>query len=355
MTHIVATEPAFPEFYYSQREIAEGMVELCRQRDPGFDGGRVWKLFDAVGVQGRHMSMPLEAYLEPRSFGAKNEIFLERAVALGQRAIEGVLRKSELDASEVALLMTTTVTGIAVPSLDARLMNRVGFDPGLRRVPLFGLGCVAGAAGIARVHDYLHGHPTHAAILLSVELCSLTQQRGDLSTANVIASGLFGDGAAAVLLVGKQHRLARSPRPVVTATRSVFFRDTERVMGWDLVDSGLKIVLGKGVPELARNELPRAIQSFLSDNGLGLDDIDTWVAHPGGPAVIDGLEQALGLGPDALSVTRQCLSRIGNLSSASVLVVLHDTLQNGQKAPSSRGLLVAMGPGFCAEIVLLEW
>jgi alkylresorcinol/alkylpyrone synthase len=355
MSHIVATQTAFPENYCTQSEIIASMGELCRRQAQEAELPKITRLFEAVGVRGRHLCLPLVEYLEPRSFGARNDLYLKHAVDLGERAIRELLSRAELAPGEVRLLVTTTVTGLAVPSLDARLMNRIGFRPDLKRTPLFGLGCVGGAAGIARVHDYLRGHPDEAAVLLSVELCSLTQQASDMSTANVIASGLFGDGAAAVLMVGAKHRLAHGRKPRVVASRSAFFPETERVMGWDVVDSGMKIVLGKGVPELARTALPTVIGEFLRDHGLAIPDVAAWIAHPGGPAVIDGVQHALGLPDSALAVTRGSLANIGNLSSSSVLVVLQETLQGRKFATGDRALLFAMGPGFCAELVLLSW
>lgn len=231
-------------------------------------------------------------------------------------------------------------------------MNRLGFAEDCRRVPLFGLGCVAGAAGIARVSDYLQGHPTHAALLLCVELCSLTFQADDVSVANLIACGLFADGAACVLLVGDDHPLASRAKLTVAGTRSVLFPNTEGVMGWDIVDSGFRIVLNAEVPKLARTALAHSVRRFLAANGLHPSHIERWVAHPGGPAVIDAMERGLELSNGALDHSRDCLARIGNLSSASVLVILRESLA----ADESRGpgLLLAMGPGFCAELVLLR-
>jgi alkylresorcinol/alkylpyrone synthase len=249
------------------------------------------------------------------------------------------------------------VTGIAAPSLDARLVPRLGLRTDVKRVPVFGLGCVAGAAGIARVHDYLRGDPDGVAVLLSVELCSLTVQHDDTSTANLVASGLFGDGAAAVVLVGERRAaalgLAGGPR--VLATRSRFYPDTERVMGWDVGGTGFRIVLAPTVADVVEKYLPDDVEGFLAAHGLEVADVGTWVAHPGGPKVIAAITRALGLPPSALDVTRQCLAEVGNLSSASVLHVLQRTLDAGLPEPGTAGVLLAMGPGFCSELVLLEW
>jgi len=331
------------------------------------------RFFDRVGVKSRHLALPVEAYETLRGFGAKSRAWMDVALRIGSCAVRDVLCEAGLDASEIGMLMTTTVTGIAVPSLDARLMNVLPFASDLKRVPLFGLGCLGGAAGLARTSEYLLAFPDQAAILLSVELCSLTFQRDDISVPNLISVGLFGDGAAAVLLLGARHRLlahhvsrqeaARvasavppsGAQPRVLASRSVFFPDTERVMGWDVVDSGFKIVLSAEVPAIVERYIPAAVDSFLHDHGLLRSRIASWVMHPGGPKVIDALEKCLALPKDALRSTREGLARVGNLSSASVLFLLDEHRREQAPVPGSYGLMMAMGPAFCAELVLLQW
>jgi alkylresorcinol/alkylpyrone synthase len=266
-----------------------------------------------------------------------------------------LLEKAEMQPDQVSQIIFTTVTGVAVPSIDARLMNRIPFSPNLKRVPLFGLGCVAGAAGLARLSDYLQGHPDEAAILLSIELCTLTIQPDDFSIANIISSGLFGDGATAVLMVGKDHSRSVSGMPRVLDSRSIFFPNTEQVMGWDVVDSGLKISLSAEVTQVAEARLRPGVEAFLGEHGLSIEDIQHWIAHPGGPKVIQAIESGLGLSEHALDLSRESLAAVGNLSSSSVLLILEETLARFQPEPGTYGLLMAMGPGFCAELVLLQW
>lgn len=257
------------------------------------------------------------------------------------------------------MVMTTTVTGLAVPSVEARLIPRLGLRPDVKRLPVFGLGCVAGAAGIARVHDYLQGHPDEVAVLLSLELCSLTVQRDDTSMANIVASGLFGDGAAAVVMVGaRRAELLGINGPEVLTSRSRMYPETERTMGWDIGGSGFRIVLSPGVADVITSNLGADVCAFLAANSLTKDDIAAWVCHPGGPKVLEAMESALDLHDGQLDVTWRSLAAIGNLSSASVLHVLGDTLSGRGVHPpdlGSPGLLMAMGPGFCAELVLLRW
>jgi alkylresorcinol/alkylpyrone synthase len=218
-------------------------------------------------------------------------------------------------------------------------------------MPLVGLGCVAGAAGIARVHDYLLGHPDHTAVLVAVELCSLTLQRDDTSVPNLVASGLFGDGASAVVAVGD----ARHGGPVrVLDSRSRLYPDSERTMGFDVAGSGLRIVLDAEVPSLVERFIRDDVDAFLADHDLSRGDIGWWVCHPGGPKVIEALQEALEVPREAVQLTWESLARVGNLSSVSVLHVLEDTLAQRPPEPGSHGVLLAMGPGFCSELVLLR-
>jgi alkylresorcinol/alkylpyrone synthase len=354
VSRVVAVAPVLPEHRYTQQEITDAFAEVVLP--PGTDRAVLDRLHRATGVTHRHLALPLADYPALADFGAANDAFIEVGTRLGARGVGRALVAAGLVPSDVDVLVSTSVTGIAAPSLDARLVPVLGLRPDLRRVPVFGLGCVAGAAGIARVHDLLRGDPDGVAVLLSVELCSLTFQRDDASMANLVGSGLFGDGAAAVVVVGERRaeRLGR-PGPQVVASRSRLYPGTERVMGWDVGASGFRIVLSAGVPELVEEHLGPDLSAFLGDHGLKTGDIETWVAHPGGPKVIDAMTQALDLPRSALRRTWASLARVGNLSSSSVLHVLADTLADPPPAAGSAGVLLAMGPGFCAELVLLRW
>jgi alkylresorcinol/alkylpyrone synthase len=363
---VVATATALPRHHYAQRDLAMLAAQYIggsKHRETAVE-----RFFDRVGVGERNLALPAEEYARLGGMEKRSKAFIEVATELGVETISSLLVESGLAAGDVAQLTTTTVTGIAVPSLDARLMNRLPFSTSLKRVPLFGLGCLGGAAGLARTAEYLRAFPEQAAIFLSVELCSLTFQPDDVSIANLVSTGLLGDGASGVLLVGAKHPLAASfstrvagyrpgavGQPRVVSSRSVFFPDTERVMGWDVVDTGFKVVLSAAVPDIVRAHVPAAIDGFLAEHGLRRQDIATWVMHPGGPKVIDAMEESLGLSPDALAPTRDGLARLGNLSSASVLFLLDEYRRHRAPPPGSFGVLMAMGPAFCAEIVLLRW
>ena len=350
MTRILAGAQALPPHYVDQETLLAAFRTLWGQKHFNLD--RLEQLHRAVRVGGRNLALPLEEYAGLESFAARNAAWTRAAVEVGADAVQKALLKADVAPAQVDHLFFVTVTGIATPSIDARLINRLGLRPDLKRTPIFGLGCVAGAAGIARAADYLRGFPGQTAALLSVELCSLTLQREDLSIANIIASGLFGDGAAAVVLGGGAGR-AEGPR--VLATRSVFYPDTERVMGWDVVDSGFKVILSAGVPALVQARIRGDVDSFLAAQGVARGDIRHWICHSGGPKVLEAFESALDLPREALRRTWESLQSVGNLSSASVLFVLDDLLGERSAKASELGLLLAMGPGFCSELVLLQW
>jgi alkylresorcinol/alkylpyrone synthase len=341
---------ALPPHWYDQETLLAALRAHWAARH--FNADRLADLHRAVGVKGRHLALPLEAYPALDGFEKSNGAWIEAAADLGAEAVRQGLERAGLEPRDVGHLWFVTVTGLSVPSLDARLANRLGLRPDLRRTPIFGLGCAAGAGGTARAADMLRAFPSEAAVMLSVELCSLTLQREDASIANAISSGLFGDGAAAVVLCGAD-RPARGPR--VLATRTVLYPDTEWVMGWDFVDTGFKVVLSGKVPEVVREHVGADVDAFLAGNGLARRDIRHWVAHTGGPKVLSAFGEALGLGPEALARSRRCLSEVGNLSSASVLFVLGDLLDSGEAREGDLGLVAAMGPGFGAELLLLSW
>lgn len=351
--HIVAAASAFPSYYYSQEEIAAAMQKLWMDRPSSLE--RLASFHQNMQIRGRYLALPLEEYVQPTGFKERNDTWIRIALELGEKAICHLLDESNVPAEEINQIAFTTITGIAAPSIDARLMNCIPFSPNLKRMPLFGLGCMGGASGIARLADYLVGHPSEAALLLSVELCSLTIQHNDLSAENMVSTGLFGDGSAAVLMVGPQHPLAEHSQPRVVATRSVFFPNTEYIMGWEMRETGFKVVLDSDVVEIVKTRLGSSIDDFLNQHGLDTSQIDIWLVHPGGARIIQAMESALSLQNGTLDRSRENLASVGNLSSAAVLVMLEKLLQEDSPPRGTYGLLMAMGPAFNAELVLLEW
>ena len=348
---IAGVQGALPPNRYSQAEITEAFLKF-----PAFAGHEkiVRSLHSSAKVGHRHLVLPIEAYPGLNDFGEANDLFIEHAVDLACKSLTAALDEAGLEPEDVDMVMSTTVTGIMVPSLEARVAARMGLRPDVRRVPMFGLGCVAGAAGIARLHDYLKGDPDGVAVLLSVELCSLTFPALTAEIAGLVGGALFGDGAAAVVAVGERRaEKIRAGGPSVIDTRSHLYPDTQRTMGWDIGPKGFELVLSPDVPEVVSRYLRADVTGFLGDHDLSLDDIGTWVSHPGGPKVIEAIVESLDLSDDALELTWRSLAEVGNLSSSSVLHVLHDTI--AKTPPAGPGVMMAMGPGFCSELLLLQW
>ena len=354
MTTIAAVRGVLPGPAYKQEDLTSTFAELCLPPERR-SVALVERFHRSAQVATRHLALPLDRYRELDGFTAANDAFLQVAVDLGAQAVTEALAAAGLVPADVDLIISTTVTGVAVPSLEARIAARIGLRPDVKRVPLMGLGCLAGAAGVARLHDFLLGAPGAVGVLVSVELCSLTVQRNDPTAANMVASGLFGDGGAAVVAVGAEHPLATRPGPRVVDSVSHLYPDTDRAMGWDVGSTGFKIVLGAEVPELVEMYLADDVKALLGRHGLEIGDVARWISHPGGPKVIEAIQAVLGLDHDDLAMTWNSLSRIGNLSSASVLHVFQDTLAQRPAAPGDWGVLMAMGPGFAAELVLLRW
>jgi alkylresorcinol/alkylpyrone synthase len=354
MPVIVSTKTGFPEHYYPQGTLlAEAQQEWGKVRASIVKP--LEQIYTNVKVNGRYLAWPLERYKGSTTFEERNDAYIETALEMGEQLICGLLDQVQMGAQEINQLTIVSTTGIAVPALDARLMNRIPFSQSMKRLPLFGLGCLGGAAGIARTADYLQGHPGDAVILLAIELCSLTIQRDDLSMANLVASGLFGDGAAAMLMVGDDHPLAQPGLPRVIDSQSQFFPETEHIMGWDVTNSGFKVLLSADIAGLAQSRIRPLMDDFLGKRGLTIPNIDYWLVHPGGPKVIQALQSGLDLPDEALTLSWECLAEVGNISSASVLLILDKTMKSLQPKPGEYGVLMAMGPAFSAELVLLQW
>jgi alkylresorcinol/alkylpyrone synthase len=315
------------------------------------DVNRLLPVFDNVQVEGRNFCVPKEWFAEPHGFPEKNALYVENALALSDKAARRALDRAGLDASDVGAIYFASTTGLATPSLDSRLIFELGLSENVRRVPLWGLGCAAGAGGLARAADHARLYPEKPVLLVNVELCGLTFQHGDRSKANVISAALFADGAAAAVLGGPD---AGGEGPEILGSHAVTWPGTESVMGWDIVETGFKVVLSKSVPEVVRTRVPENLADALASVGLTRDDLRHFVIHPGGAKVLDAFEEVLGLEPGALHFPREVLREHGNMSSVTVLFILERLLESGECSPGEYGILSAMGPGFSAEHVFFR-
>lgn len=347
---IASVASALPEHVHDRHDVQRLLERIWSDRPDVLR--RVASLHANCGVERRHFALPLEDYARLGTFGEFNDAWIRCALDLGECAVRAALERANLRPSDVDAIFFSTVTGLAAPSIDARLMNRLPFRTDLRRVPIFGLGCVAGAAAVSRAADFVRGRRDGVALVLTVELCSLNWQRDDHSVAHVLSTGLFGDGAACAVVVGDE-RAADGPR--IVDTRSVFYPDSEDLMGWRVDERGFRLVLSPDVPSVARERIGPDVRAFLADHGLAIDDVASWVCHPGGPKVLAAARDSLGIADDDLAISWRSLRDAGNLSSASVLLVLERTWWERRPAPGARGVMLAMGPGFCSELLLLAW
>ncbi len=348
MARIVGVESVFPRNRYSQREIMDVIQAQWPEHAAVFD-----RLVGTSSVEHRSFVQPLDRYPKLGGFGERNAIYLEAMMELLEKAIRGLQSKTGFDWKDVRGIISTTITGIAVPSLDARLMNRLPLGRDLVRIPLFGLGCMGGVASLNRANDFLEAYPDRLALVLASEACSLTFQLNDSSMANFVATSLFGDGAAAVLLAGEDHPLARGAGIQIQAGASSFYPDSERVMGWDMVDSGFKIVLSGSVPDIVKKYVGDDVATFLHQQSLELAEIKNIVSHPGGPKVLQALSESLQQPNEAFKHSWDSLRDHGNLSSVSVLNVLQRSIEQKTLKPGPT-LALAMGPAFNSEVSLWE-
>ncbi len=321
---------------------------VARGEDPALVG----QIFANSGIERRFLARPPSFYLRERSLTARNGAYAEVARALSERAAREALAKAGVAAAEVDVVIDTSCTGVMIPALDAFVANALSLRPDVRRVPLTEAGCAAGATALALSADLLAARPPGAvALLLSVELPSLTLQLEDASRANLVSSAIFGDGASALVV---SSRTPSRPALEQLAQRAILFPDTTDVMGFDLRTEGFRIVLSQRIPLLVRKHLRGLVDAFLEGQGLSLKELSFFALHPGGAKVLDNVRDVLDLAEEDVAASRRVLRDYGNLSSASVHFVAQDLLERGAVAPGAYGLLCAMGPGFTVELALLR-
>lgn len=345
---IAGTATAVPPHVLSRDLVKNGIGPVFNLEGAKLDAIR--EIIDNSAIDQRYSVFPSDYLIEPRPLAQINAEYQEKSVELGLQVAEHALAQAGMVPTDVDLLITVSCTGVMIPSLDAHIATIMGFRPDVRRLPITELGCAAGAAGLARTWEYITAFPDRTAMLIAVELPTLTFQRRDASQANLISAALFGDGAAGVVVTGRDV-----PGPRILASECFLFPDSLAAMGFDLRDTGFHIVLSKDVPELIRARVKGLAQGFLAKQGLRQEDISAFLLHPGGQKLLSYMQEELGLKPSDTEVSWDILRRYGNLSSASVLFILNEWLVQKEMPSGSYGLLMAFGPGFTAEMLLLQW
>ncbi|MEB3220122.1 MAG: 3-oxoacyl-[acyl-carrier-protein] synthase III C-terminal domain-containing protein [Nostocales cyanobacterium 94392] len=373
MANIVATSIGFPENYYTQEVLATALKKYLLAMDLEFDLETIDRFFTNVKINGRYFTFPLDSLYDPPKFAEVSNQAIVKCVNLIETTVTKLLDKAGIAPQDVSQLTGTTLLS-ATPGLDARLMNRIPFSTDIKRMPLTGVGCMGGAFGLARVADYLKGHKTESSVLFAMEPSSSLWQgslQRDLSymikqlpedpaiytdiIMTIVTAALFGDGSAAVLMVGEDHPLAQPGQPRIVDSRSIILHNTVHLMGMDLVETGTRNILRPEVADYIKIALHKTVDPLLAEHNLSIDNIDRWMVHPGGPKIISAVEEEFGLDEQILQGSWDALAEIGNISSPTVLYILDKSLAEEQPPAGSYGLLLAMGPGFCQEAILLQW
>ncbi len=349
MSRIIDVSVSFPEYYSSQEDIKGLLNEMWPDKKKYVD-----QFADSSSVKGRHLSIPLSKYKTLGDFGERNNHWIDTALKLQKNNVKNLIEKYQISPKDIGAIFSTTVTGLAIPTLESRLMNEFGINSRAKRIPLFGLGCLGGVAGINRVHDYLKAHPTELVLLLATELCTLTFQFQDQSVANLVGTSLFADGSACVMMVGEKHPLANKAKLQVIDTGSFFYPDSERTMGWDVVSTGFQIILSGDVPKIVKDNVKPNLHEFLSAHKMSLSDIDFCISHPGGPKVLDAIAEVTGKGKEAFKYSYESLAEKGNMSSVSVLDVMRRNFETNNLTKNKFGIMLAMGPAFASEFNIIR-
>ncbi len=350
MAVINAIGTAVPAYIYQQEQV-EQLVQEIFASIKNLD--RYLSIYQNTGIKKRHFSVPPEWFYSDHSFSEKNQLYLKEAIALSEQAIHHCLQQANCSVSEINHLIFISSTGISTPSIDAHICQRLGFPSHIKRTPIWGLGCAGGAVGLSRAFEYVRAFPNERVLLVAVELCGLTFLRNDLSKSNIVATSLFADGAAAVLISGAAEDEKNAKGPKMIGTMSTQFPNSLDVMGWELQDDGLKVIFSRDIPSIVAEVALPNISQFLSSHKLSLTDIEHFILHPGGKKVLDAYEVALGIDHLKTEVAREIIAEYGNMSSATILFVLQRFLSRAK--PEDFGLLAALGPGFSSELLLVQW
>ncbi len=346
MARIVSAAIAVPSTSATQSEAVEYARYHFSSKFPDID--RLLAIYKSSRVETRQFCVPKDWFFQTHDLKEKNNIYIESACGLGAEAVRKCLERGEASPEEIDHIIYISTTGFATPSIDARLINLVGLRTDISRVPVWGLGCVGGAVGLSMANDYIKAYPHSKVLLVAVELCGLTFQFNDMSKSNLVATALFGDGAAAVLFDGVQGG------PEITASQSTIWPDSLNVMGWNILNEGLQVVFAKAIPGIVSKYTRENITAFISRCGLSLDDISYFLFHPGGARVVDAYLEALDLRPDTLALSEAVLREHGNMSSVTILYILERFLYSDYKKPGAYGLFSSLGPGFSSQSLLFR-
>jgi alkylresorcinol/alkylpyrone synthase len=354
MPAILSIERFVPPYRYDQEEVTRWVRAWLEEGGNG--AARLLSVYETAGVRTRASVVPIESVFFPADFETQNDLYQEAARSAGVELARGAMLAAGLRPAEIDCVVSVSCTGFMIPALDAHVANVLGLGPRLVRLPITESGCAGGVVGLARAADYLIAHPTAAALVIALELASLTFQRWDRSSTNVVSTAIFGDGGAAVVMVGDQHPLAGTRALArLSDAESRFFPGTTHLMGFHLRNQGLQILLDRELAPFLSREVVPAVDAFLAPRGLERGQISRWVLHPGGRRIVQVMSERLGLSPADLAPTEKVLSEHGNMSSVTVLFVLDEIVRCARPAPGERGLLGAFGPGFCAEFALVEF
>lgn len=345
---LIALATAVPPHDLPQDEVASRAAVLFAPVEGGFH--RLEPVYRNARIDVRHACVPLDWFLEDHRFDERNNLFLHHATDLLVEAASKALASAHLGPEDIDSIVTVCTSGIATPGLDARVMERLQFRRDVQRMPIFGLGCAGGVMGLSRAAAMATADPQSRVLLLVVELCTLTFRRGDRSKSNLVATALFGDGAAAAI-VSCRDEVGSEPAPRLGPWGEHTWPDSLDIMGWDIADDGLKVVFSRDIPALVRSDLRPVVDRFLDRHELRLGEIDELVCHPGGAKVIDALEDCFDLPRGGLVHSRESLRRHGNMSAASVLFVLRASLDTRR---GGRRLMTTLGPGFTAAMMVLQ-
>ena len=338
-------------YHVDQKEIVQVVRNLFGEHFSDIE--RLLRVFGNGQIEGRYFAAPLEWFEKERGLEEKNRLYIEEAVRMGSRAVQKCLEETGTDKDEVDAFIFVSSSGMSTPTIDARIMNELKMPPHIKRLPMWGLGCAGGAAGLSRAHDYCRAYPDAKVIVLCLELCSLTFQRTDLSKSNLIGTSLFADGSACALVTGEQAD-GDNEGFFIHDTQSTLMPDSEDVMGWDVKDEGLHVVFSRDIPKIIESWLKPNLNQFLAKLDRKTEDIQHFIAHPGGKKVIDAYEKSLSMESGRTEIPRNVLKDFGNMSSPTVLYVLKEFMEQQPKA-GEQGLLTALGPSFSSEMLWLEW